>query len=453
MDLCQDWDGANDSHLLPQWKYEKLRPVLPELRLFAGPIDPAHVDARAGRPVTLVYPRCSSVAQVASASHAQEVRLVVTGQVNRDKHREFLFSAATGNALEVPPVVWRAFLEIHEAAGRGGENAYSWLKSHRPFGALGMPVFYLTDAQGNLQHLGLCQMFKLPYPSRLHGYMGVHGQKTAAPPRLDFVQTLFGTDTWPDADHAGGLKSRVSFGDLRAVGELKDAPDAFLSSTVLATPKPTFHPTYFSGLPSLMPTTAGQQPSQWISGVKRYPAHEPQDVKQVPKAAAEQHAVSSKLTPVDRGSTFRGRVRFQNVRPEELGGVLWALLWGGDPRCRHALGMGRPFGLGQVSVEVTAIDLRMNDPARAASAKETDTEECTRDFIGRFTTFMQGQVPHWDRSTTLKELLAMARPGSLPSARLQPMRFKMQAADDEFRRALKGSSRLLPHTARMDAKN
>mgnify|MGYP001810606094 CR=1 len=42
----------------------------------------------------------------------------------------------------------------------------------------------------------------------------------------------------------------------------------------------------------------------------------------------------------------------------DLDSSCWALTWGGAPGLRHSLGMGKPFGFGQLSIEIEQVDLR-----------------------------------------------------------------------------------------------
>lgn len=506
-------DGAGlqaDAQRMASTKYERLLPCLPELRLFAGNIAQAHVAAAdpPRRAVALLFALAERVSTTATAPCPQERRLVVTGQVNDRKHREFLFHVHADAPIAVPAKVWRAFLDVHDVPARAGlEGSYAWLKRRRPFGALGMPVFYLPDKAGGIAHLGLCQMFKLPYPRTLHGCMGVHGQPAAADTlrRLDFAETLFGAVATDEArlagpaaapGAAGGLKSRVFFGDLRAVGTPTTAPAAFALPTVLASPKPGFHPAYFGAMASAAarpghpraaalpvqqrpkaqvqgaggqaapPAKRSIQALTEIRGVKRYPAHAPQEVQGVPKAQEQQDGVASQLRPVAAGARFSGRIRLHNVLPQELGALLWALLWGGDADLRHALGMGRPFGLGQVSLHLQAITARFNDGAAGAAASvpalptDGDSLALVRPCMRAFEDYMQQQCPGWRQTPTLLELLAMARPGSLPAEQLKPMRFEMVppprkgsgvADPNQFRGALAEGWRLHPHTQRTEA--
>lgn len=54
------------------------------------------------------------------------------------------------------------------------------------------------------------------------------------------------------------------------------------------------------------------------------------------------------LTLYPAGTKFRARIRGHNLRPTELGALVWALEFGGEQKLVHSLGMGKPYGYGQV---------------------------------------------------------------------------------------------------------
>jgi CRISPR-associated protein (TIGR03986 family) len=62
------------------------------------------------------------------------------------------------------------------------------------------------------------------------------------------------------------------------------------------------------------------------------------------------------------GSTFHGRIRFENLSKEELGALLFVLDL--PEGCAHKLGMGKPLGLG--SVRITPTLTLINRQARYA---------------------------------------------------------------------------------------
>src|ERR1019366_9865415 len=93
--------------------------------------------------------------------------------------------------------------------------------------------------------------------------------------------------------------------------------------------------------------------------------------------------VGTKFAPLPAGTKFRAHVDVHNLRPEELGALLWALDFGGDEKARHMLGMARPLGYGRSKIAIVAHDVRRMDDSPA------DMGECR----GRFETEMEKLVP------------------------------------------------------------
>ncbi len=70
-------------------------------------------------------------------------------------------------------------------------------------------------------------------------------------------------------------------------------------------------------------------------------------------AAERQHPTQlTQIKPIQIGVRFRFKVHFENLRPEELGLLWWALALPGEPgkQYRHKLGMGKPLGMGAVAI-------------------------------------------------------------------------------------------------------
>jgi CRISPR-associated protein (TIGR03986 family) len=65
----------------------------------------------------------------------------------------------------------------------------------------------------------------------------------------------------------------------------------------------------------------------------------------------------TRILPVKPGVRFRFRVRFENLRPEELGALCWALSLPGEAgkSYRHKVGMGKPIGMGSVAIRPSLV--------------------------------------------------------------------------------------------------
>jgi CRISPR-associated protein (TIGR03986 family) len=339
--------------------------------------------------------------------------LVCTGQPGPGKHMEFVFQAFARKAESsvVPADVMAAFQQVHDDAAGDWQRLWKGLAAQR----VPVPVFFLGgDGDGRpVSRLGLAQMFRLPGRHRL-GELADLAQSQAPGHRLDFVQTLFGHVV----DGQPPLKGRVAFGDMVPVAgaPVREADAAFQQPTVLGQPKPGFYPNYFKqdGLNGQLKPGAGfatilsPQPPQ-LRGWKRYPVRPATEVEVPAPPEKSRSTVQVQLRPLAAGCRFRGTIRLHNVKPQELGAVLWALDFGAPaesgaaaPALRHALGMGKPFGFGQVSLRPCALRVRPNDPQA-----EAPTAEALR---RTFEDFMQGQVPNWRQCDALRELRAMANP-------------------------------------------
>jgi hypothetical protein len=115
---------------------------------------------------------------------------------------------------------------------------------------------------------------------------------------------------------------------------------------------------------------------------------------------------------------FSGRLVFHNLRPAELGALLWTLDFGGNQACRHSLGLGKPFGFGQVALLVDLTNSRIEPNAH--SDPVPDWTEC----VSAFEAYMdQALGTPWRATREVQALLAMADPSQRPRfpAKLQHM--------------------------------
>lgn len=344
--------------------------------------------------------------------------LVFTGQpAKRErnktgrKHMEFVFFAERDNqAFEVPDSVWRDFLHIHQES----DDWAFWQKQGR------IPVFWLED-QNTLHSLGLAMMYRLAYDFSVGDMIAhaspAHRETPGQHNGYDLADLLFGAVGERPED---ALRGRVSCEPATAQGS--PAPQT-CNDTVLNAPKPSFYPAYVEqpsvdargtlkekgAYATYSATRAAAKPR--IRGHKRYPARPQSDVavQEPPPEIKKNKNIQVRLHPLPSGTAFHGRIQFHNLRPAELGALLWTLTWGGDAGLRHSVGMGKPFGFGQVRFEIDPerSRLRPNDPARPSTTLDANT---TRDCIQAFEQHMETASPGWAGSARLQTLCAMASP-------------------------------------------
>ena len=370
-------------------------------------------------------------------SGSQHGVIVVTGQPGKafndgahSKKYEFVFHAPAvtdtpAAAIMVEEGVMRGFRHIH----RDSEEWKFW-QEHLTAGRLerGIPVFFHLEGREKVKSLGLAMMYKLPFKHSLHEAIGhTHGAhiKGEAP---DLGDLVFGRID----DTHGSLRGRVGIG-LAAAAPEPDARTRWLGPTVLANPKPAFYPAYVrqdrGDFRQLM------QDDSELSGWKRYP---PKPYRVPPPPAKSGSRSQVMLEAVSEGTRFTTRIRLHNLRRVELGALLWTLDFGGKPALRHGLGMGKPFGLGQVSLHLDGWELVPNDPAAPSPLDLAWLHACRQEFVDLMEqTLLAAGALGWASSGPMQALLEFAKPASseagltyLPEPRdFQVLRRKETLAD------------------------
>jgi CRISPR-associated protein (TIGR03986 family) len=370
---------------------------------------------------------------------------VLTGQINdrersrNAKQHDFVFfDRDDSGAIPVTDDDWRSFLLIHgdRDRERGGDSSAmrpSWPDYWRGRFDRGedIPVFWLDagfDREGQKRvRIGLARMPKLAWDWSIHELIENTSQEHLSGPEqgraYDMADLLFGTL----GDTAGRmLKGRVSVGHALAqpVSGRQLQPERH-GPTILNGPKPTYFPNYIRQpadsrwrLPErqeyagYIRTDENQSPE--IRGFKRYPARPKAEAQPLtPEQQQGSQEVANILHPLPAGTRFSGRIVFHNLRPAELSALVWAITWGANDGLRHSLGMGKPFGFGQVRFEVDWSRTRLTRNGALAKGpgpidRASACDELERHMLAAYeTTDLPGP---WRESPQVQALLAMADP-------------------------------------------
>lgn len=229
------------------------------------------------------------------------------------------------------------------------------------------PVFYV--AEGNeVVYFGHSPNFRIP--ARLSGF-----DRAATPP--DFLPEAFRKDSSADLADAifgwveetegprGQRAGRVSFGDARLISDPADGiwlnKDQAIIPRTLSGPKATTFQHYL-----VQDRRAGHDPDKketlahygsppnttQLRGHKRYWHRGATPEIEASAKEREHENQLTRIMPLKQGVCFKFSVHFENLRPEELGALWWALALPGEPGkdyC-HKLGMGKPLGMGAVKL-------------------------------------------------------------------------------------------------------
>ncbi len=237
----------------------------------------------------------------------------------------------------------------------------------------GGPVFYV-ERDGEVIAFGHSPHFRVP--ARLPGSKRAATPRDFAPTELmdvsqpDLADAIFGwveDESSPEDQRAG----RVFFGDAHlagASGRIWFNPEP-ITPHVLSGPKPTTFQHYLA-----QDREAGHDPDDKASlahygtspletqlrGHKLY-WHKgtTPDIEASPSERKHESQLT-RIVPLAPGVRFKFSLRFENLRPEELGALLWALSLPGEGGkvYRHKLGMGKPLGMGAVAIRA---NLRLTD--------------------------------------------------------------------------------------------
>ncbi|MGE0705713.1 MAG: TIGR03986 family CRISPR-associated RAMP protein [Vicinamibacterales bacterium] len=397
-----------------------------------------------------------------------------TGQRGRrGKKAEFFFHGPEGAPTPIKRDVIRDFLLIHE------ENP-TWLlwKKRIDKGVSNrIPVFYITSdgtPEGEVVSFGLAFMFKLAHQKSTHELIANTSPRHLGTERYDFATMLFGAPNRP-LDRPGempGLKGRIAF-DFALPAHGTPPPRVITGDieTVLSSPKATYAPIYVlqegddakvdsrRGYAQYTPTRS--QPRAELAGRKRYPvrATSPEDIRESFPPLQKGAKSNSILHPLQTGAKLSTRLRFHNLRPVELGALIWALTWGQRHAHRHALGMGKPLGMGRVVMRITGGAVIPNDLSQPRVADLTQGE-AWRWWGAPFEAHMQEQYAgrseverkrrhdrgeDWIDSPQVRALLAMADPTNPPPHDLKYMPLQeFRDAKGGNRTARGGDSHYLP---------
>ncbi|WP_052337850.1 TIGR03986 family CRISPR-associated RAMP protein [Chloroflexus sp. Y-396-1] len=341
-------------------------------------IHPVAFDVELRRNQRGTYVAVSQLAAVEGSTLRYKGYLVCSGNMKesargkaqrspRKSHALVLMPDEEAHTLKIRPQAIKDYLAGLTPYQKEQLTAWSGDPRGSPNGCLyhGKPVFFV--AEGNeVVYFGHSPNFRIP--ARLHGANRAATPHDFVPdallnyPEPDLADAIFGwveDQNYPQGQHAG----RVFFEDARFIGAqngvwLQSKP---ITPHVLSGPKATTFQHYL-----VQDRNAGHDPDRketlahygsppdttQIRGHKLYwHRGTSPEIEATPKEREHEKQLT-RMIPVKPGVCFNFTVHFENLRPEELGALLWALTLPGEPgkEYRHKLGMGKPLGMGAVKI-------------------------------------------------------------------------------------------------------
>lgn len=236
-----------------------------------------------------------------------------------------------------------------------------------------VPVFFQKTGD-KINHFGLSYLYKLPYTYSVKD--GI--PKSHIDDDLDMTQAIFGYANEDDA-----LKSRIAFSHFKAISNIEELNK---QSVILGTPRASYYPMYVKQEDGKLYKTFMDNGFS-VAGRKRYPIHKSSKIQSTGDTGNEN--IKTHFRPLKEGVVFKGKLRYHNLKKLELGSILSALSFHNTSNTYHSIGLAKSLGCGKIEVKIN----NMEDIAS---------------YLKEFELKMTEQIPSWNQSEQLQELLTMA---------------------------------------------
>jgi CRISPR-associated protein (TIGR03986 family) len=256
-----------------------------------------------------------------------------------------------------------------------------------------VPVFFSSNSDGEVLHFGLAYMYKLPYDYKTHELYPIKDQKEGS----DLAQIIFGYTSKKEQN----LKGRVFFGhalaDLSTV-KFKDKAE----EEILSSPKASYFPFYLNQFKKDDEEYyTYDDENATLRGFKRYPVRKNAVRGNYDEKQKQNKNTWAKFKPIQKDAKFSSKIRFHNLKKEELGALLSSLTFHANNEiCFHSLGGAKPLGYGRIKINIKNL---------YCDRFKWNFEEC----IISYEELMKTKIPNWINSPALTELFSMTILGSI----------------------------------------
>jgi CRISPR-associated protein (TIGR03986 family) len=374
--------------------------------------------------------------------NSKKYYIVVTGYVGRGaKPNHWIVNFMNPSSNRIP--VSKKDIEDYKGDENRAEKVIDILKEADS--KYGIPCFYTkwTDDDGDSRiYFGHTGMFRVPYKKTIGEHIPVELKDEMY---IDITEAIFGNEKT--------FAGRIFFED--AFCNEPDASKVLLGAKhpkILSGPKPTTFQHYLTQpeeeinkLKHYNPDTEDDNKLSAIRGYKQYWHKIGNDwINANQNIDDKDKKQYTKINPVKPGTTFTGRIRFENLSDVELGVLLFALDLPyekdekGDviSECCHKIGMGKPLGLGSIHITPTLhLSNRENRYTKLNEEWSTDLPESTdepktiTDFKNAFATHILNALNGDTNQHTSDELWKVDRLNELKTM----LDFKNRPANSKTR--------------------
>jgi CRISPR-associated protein (TIGR03986 family) len=284
--------------------------------------------------------------------------IVFTGSTGKNKTREFLFPNT--NPIDIFTFdkkhdIVKTFQQAYYLDTPEESKDWKNLWSKRFKQGKKIPIFFQLDEKNELKHFGLSMLYKLPYE---HSLKTILERYQKFENKKDLAETIFGF-----VDDKNALKGRIDFSHFKCSKKVDFKKEISLP---LSSPRPTFYPNYIVQCSDETNKTnkfiTYDRLDSILRGFKIYPPRK--NIIEIAKNEKGENfcqknsKICTKFRPLNTGTQFKGKMRFHNLKSQELGLLLSSLFFlnqNKNEKYFHKLGMAKAYGYGTVSIKINSI--------------------------------------------------------------------------------------------------
>lgn len=273
--------------------------------------------------------------------------------------------------------------------------------------SVGMPVWKNSFSYNNESDwsIGTSKISRVCYKNSFNKMVDNVNKYLRDDCAFDFADCMFGAIRNQKNLIKYNLKGRVNFSDL--IGPKDSTVKVISKKYVLAEPKPSFYPLYVANSDTF------NQPRGVLAGRKRYKI-----VKKLfePTQTNGNENILTSVEFIPSDNDFNGFLVFHNLRPIELGALLWCMTFGSNKDCYHIIGHAKPFGAGVNQLEVTNMEYNPFTEKFLSSQIKTIEEymQCFENYMnGRMADLSRNKPAKWMEADSIQKLIELAKHDAL----------------------------------------
>lgn len=356
--------------------------------------------------------------KIATYDSSGEEAIIFQNNYIKRKGHEFVLAKSDikKRDIKIQDKVFKNFKSVYFS--EGSEHTHKlgkfWKKeSKSDTGKMyGIPVFYRRNKNGEINAIGLTQLFKLAYNQTIYDAARQYVQKD----KIDLAETIFGTEK-----DKISLKGRIYFSHMKSNIVRYEKDDKVESKEeILGSPNPSYYPNYIEQTDlrdeNLINYKTLMDSDATIRGYKRYPLQNQIQSHGLAenKDGKENKDIATKFKPLQKGVKFSGKLRFHNLKKEELGAILSALTFHGqNGKYFHNIGMAKPLGYGKIEIKL-----------EYKKSLNYTQKEYLEAFENMMNAWDKKEFEKWRQSKQLKELFSMSDTSKAKKLRYQKLKNK-----------------------------